>query len=295
MAELTNKFDCHICLHYFTNPKIIDCFHSFCKSCLEDYVRKYVSTGEFPCPLCRKSIRIPFGGVDKFPCNLCIEDDKETSSFSSCQQHKKERDLYCSLCNIPICTKCLTSSHQGHLLRNVEDIEEETREELEFVHANLKERLAELKTLRSNIKKEKKKLRPSLEADINNVDKQKEQINQHVENEGMEIKSELEASYKIRELSLSQLKRDADEAIKKLEILTKETPSVWLKDRLEEMMTMIPDVREKMAEVKRLKLPEDALCLVFKEGEIQKRSLSGMLGQLQNGNSTGSNTQKNRF
>ncbi|KAL3890171.1 hypothetical protein ACJMK2_002463, partial [Sinanodonta woodiana] len=78
--------ECSICMDIFNNPKLIPCHHSFCYKCLEDYVKVNLSNGRFNCPMCRKSVELPPGGVasfqenfyidscdssEKFPCDVC--------------------------------------------------------------------------------------------------------------------------------------------------------------------------------------------------------------------------------
>ncbi|XP_033644042.1 uncharacterized protein LOC117303791 [Asterias rubens] len=56
--------ECPICLSRFTNPKILDCLHSFCFKCLQELIDKQdPKTDTIICPMCKKETSIPDGGL----------------------------------------------------------------------------------------------------------------------------------------------------------------------------------------------------------------------------------------
>ena len=92
--KLQEEFlSCKICLESLRRPKALPCLHSFCESCLKDYVRRHPGgrPGYFPCPMCRKDTYIPQGGVEEFPDNFLLlslsdtllEDDDDQWSQTS--------------------------------------------------------------------------------------------------------------------------------------------------------------------------------------------------------------------
>ncbi|KAL3890107.1 hypothetical protein ACJMK2_002401 [Sinanodonta woodiana] len=88
--------ECSICMDIFKNPKLIPCHHSFCYKCLEDYVKVNLSNGRFNCPMCRKNVELPIGGVNSFQTNFYIE------IYSS-------EKMYCDICGPKsvACSRCL--------------------------------------------------------------------------------------------------------------------------------------------------------------------------------------------
>ncbi|KAK6184010.1 hypothetical protein SNE40_006557 [Patella caerulea] len=59
---------CSICLDIFTEPKTVDCGHTFCRNCLENYyVKKHSESKTFPCPICQHDVEVPEGGIQMFP------------------------------------------------------------------------------------------------------------------------------------------------------------------------------------------------------------------------------------
>lgn len=95
--KLQEEFlSCKICLDPYQRPKALPCLHTFCEHCLKDYVRRHtgVRSGYFPCPICRKDIRIPDGGIEEFQDNfllLSLSDTLDEDSVSDQWQ-----DLYSS-------------------------------------------------------------------------------------------------------------------------------------------------------------------------------------------------------
>ncbi|KAL8574212.1 hypothetical protein ACOMHN_066395 [Nucella lapillus] len=92
--KLQEEFlSCKICLESLRRPKALPCLHSFCESCLKDYVRRHPGgrPGFFPCPMCRKETYIPPNGVEGFPDNFVLlslsdtllEDEEDRWSQSS--------------------------------------------------------------------------------------------------------------------------------------------------------------------------------------------------------------------
>ncbi|KAL3890388.1 hypothetical protein ACJMK2_002671 [Sinanodonta woodiana] len=85
--------ECSICMDIFKNPKLIPCHHSFCYKCLDDYVKVNLSNGRFNCPMCRKSVELPLGGVASFQENFYI-DSSETFPCDICGP----KGVACSRC-----------------------------------------------------------------------------------------------------------------------------------------------------------------------------------------------------
>ncbi|XP_055955952.1 tripartite motif-containing protein 45-like [Patella vulgata] len=111
MAEKNDRLNCSICLNDFKKPKILDCFHSFCESCLSDYVSKFEENGEFMCPLCRRTIPIPTGGVKDLASNVYIEERQSVNQPESnppcniCDKDNQSQ-FRCKDCDKFLCDSC---------------------------------------------------------------------------------------------------------------------------------------------------------------------------------------------
>ncbi|XP_071798500.1 uncharacterized protein [Asterias amurensis] len=130
--------ECPICLSRFTDPKMLDCQHSFCLTCLHDLVDKQDPKTEIIiCPVCRKKTLIPDKGVSAllncFFLNSLIDDvinleglKVDTSPpIITCQgcDESLEAVSRCVDCDVNFCTACLEhhaklKSHRHHQIIN---------------------------------------------------------------------------------------------------------------------------------------------------------------------------------
>ena len=63
VKKLADQLECSICLDSFTDPKLLQCFHVFCKDCLEPLVLRDQHGLSLRCPNCRRSTLLPVNGV----------------------------------------------------------------------------------------------------------------------------------------------------------------------------------------------------------------------------------------
>ncbi|XP_071787521.1 uncharacterized protein [Asterias amurensis] len=114
--------ECPICLSRFTDPKILDCLHSFCLKCLQELIDKQdPKTDVIICPMCKKETTIPDGGLsDLLSCFFLssliddvinLEGPKEdiNSPVSTCEgcDEGLEAVSRCVDCDANYCKTCL--------------------------------------------------------------------------------------------------------------------------------------------------------------------------------------------
>ena len=131
MTEGTeNVFECAICTEDFTDPRILRCFHTFCRKCLQQLVDKSSSRNSLECPLCREEYILSANGVNGIQknFNLASQTRPKRASFSLCKYHIEE-DLrfYCYKCKCAICRDCKVLSHNGHQIDLVSNLAAECR------------------------------------------------------------------------------------------------------------------------------------------------------------------------
>ncbi len=149
IEKLDEQLNCSICLDTYTDPKLLQCFHTYCTKCLIPLVRGSYRQGQqqtLTCPACRQVTPIPPNGVrglqSAFQINdfIGIRDDlkkvkdlipsqetgvegdatsqtpsKKTTHYC-CEHTDRELELYCETCNELICYKCIAkgSKHRDH-------------------------------------------------------------------------------------------------------------------------------------------------------------------------------------
>ncbi len=146
IKKLDEQLNCSICFDTYTEPKLLQCFHTYCTKCLIPLVRGRQGQLTLTCPACRQVTPVPPNGVrvlqSAFQINdfIGIRDDlkkvkdlipsqepgvegdatsqtpsKNTTHY--CSEHAdREPELYCETCNELICWKCAVKGgkHRDH-------------------------------------------------------------------------------------------------------------------------------------------------------------------------------------
>ncbi|XP_061755300.1 tripartite motif-containing protein 3-like isoform X3 [Nerophis ophidion] len=155
---------CSICLDHYRNPKVLPCLHTFCESCLHNYIPP--ESLALPCPVCRQTSILPEKGVCALQNNFFITNlmevlqrDPECSrpeacsvleSLSaaaagkplSCPNHEgKVMEFYCESCDTAMCVDCTEGEHRQHatvpLHHVVEQQKAALRTQLDAIHSRL--------------------------------------------------------------------------------------------------------------------------------------------------------------
>ena len=159
-ARVEEQLNCSICLDTYTDPKILQCFHVFCRQCLVPLgVQDQQGQLSLTCPTCRQVTPIPARGVaglqSAFHINNLLEiledsarklenapatperatptDLNPVNKASHCFVHEdKELELYCETCGELICLKCVTKSgkHYSHDYEELNVAFEKYKEEI---------------------------------------------------------------------------------------------------------------------------------------------------------------------
>ena len=121
LMKLEDQLTCGICLDSYTEPKLLQCFHVFCKQCLERLVVRDHQGLSLQCPSCRRSTLLPPTSVsglqtafylnNLFEVRDAIEKVKEPQK-TQCEKCKKRvATSFCRNCGQFICALC-TQIHQ---------------------------------------------------------------------------------------------------------------------------------------------------------------------------------------
>ncbi|XP_041472659.1 uncharacterized protein LOC121421927 [Lytechinus variegatus] len=117
MAEALKSTECPVCLSTFTDPKILSCSHTFCKTCLDNLLECH-GNFQIRCPVCRAVTQVPNQDVGKLQVNLAlkslIDDMKgQPQICTNCKSDDKPHAVvYCQDCGRYLCTSCLHTHSQ---------------------------------------------------------------------------------------------------------------------------------------------------------------------------------------
>ena len=63
IRRLEDQLNCSICLDIYDDPKLLQCFHIYCRKCLVKLVRDEQGDLSLTCPICRQTTPVPANGV----------------------------------------------------------------------------------------------------------------------------------------------------------------------------------------------------------------------------------------
>ncbi|XP_041472612.1 tripartite motif-containing protein 2-like [Lytechinus variegatus] len=114
---ISQSTECPVCLSTFTDPKILSCSHTFCKTCLDNLLECHGNC-QIRCPVCRAVTQVPNEDVGKLQVNLALKsliEDMEghPQICTNCKSNDKSHAaVYCQDCGNYLCTSCLNTHSQ---------------------------------------------------------------------------------------------------------------------------------------------------------------------------------------
>ena len=117
--DVKRELECSVCQEQFSEinePKVLKCLHTFCKTCLEAWLRQQ-REGELSCPTCRHITECPSNNIDSLPSNLFCKQlveiveaysgqgQEDSPQCGNCEE-KKSLKFYCFDCNRFLCEDC---------------------------------------------------------------------------------------------------------------------------------------------------------------------------------------------
>lgn len=138
LDKLNTKLECAVCFNAYQEPKLLPCFHVFCKQCLDKLV---VDDGSsLSCPTCRQVTPLPKGVVGLqtdfhvehlFEIRDAFKRATKSAQENLCEKCKQQDAVvFCSNCNQFICDKCenmhqLFSELKSHQIVSLDQVRED--------------------------------------------------------------------------------------------------------------------------------------------------------------------------
>ena len=137
LDDVKKELECSVCQEQFSEinePKILKCLHTFCKTCLEAWIRQH-REGELSCPTCRHITECPNSDINRLPSSLFYKQmleiveaysgqgQEDSPRCGNCDERKSLK-LYCSDCNCFLCDDCVSFHKKGKIFNghNVKEI-----------------------------------------------------------------------------------------------------------------------------------------------------------------------------
>ncbi|XP_078073397.1 zinc-binding protein A33-like isoform X2 [Mustelus asterias] len=148
---MEDELCCSVCHDLYKDPVLIDCDHSFCRSCITQYWEKAVTAS---CPICRKETSSRDLRPNRTLSNiveLFVKSDKGDKIQLECSRHQEKLKVFCKTDNQPICVVCqISKNHQNHEMLPVEEAAEEFKEELRNSLMPVQDKKEEWNTVKSD-------------------------------------------------------------------------------------------------------------------------------------------------
>ena len=140
LEKLKNKLKCTICLTDYTDPKLLPCFHVFCKKCLEPLVIQDHDGLSLQCPICRHSTKLPPKGVAALQSDFHVEhlfeirdafEEAKQPQTTRCEKCEDDNTTgFCRDCGEFICDACTTlhrkwKQFKSHEIISLEEVQTE--------------------------------------------------------------------------------------------------------------------------------------------------------------------------
>ena len=136
--DVKKELECSVCRESFSEvnePKILKCLHTFCKNCLEAWLRRQ-REGQLSCPTCRQITECPNSNINSLPSNLFYKQmveiveayggkarEDDSLDCGNCEE-KRPLKFYCFACNTFLCEECAGAhnkwkSFKGHHVKEI--------------------------------------------------------------------------------------------------------------------------------------------------------------------------------
>ncbi|XP_071944264.1 tripartite motif-containing protein 2-like [Antedon mediterranea] len=114
-------WECSICLQRFTDPKALNCLHTYCLNCMQDLMRRH---GNIRCPKCRETYNLKNDDLEHLKCNETIRylvefvEKIESEKPETCSKWGNQPQHYCSECEMFMCRQCIRHHNMFPTLKN---------------------------------------------------------------------------------------------------------------------------------------------------------------------------------
>ena len=137
---LSQELTCSLCSSHYDSPKVLQCCHYFCQSCLSGQVKQLPSGPQVTCPECNITTTLLPTGVNSLPDVPFVKHLKELHTRMAMIQRKTEAvcescsadkaGYFCHQCADFMCDECakshsrMTKKYPGHRVASLDQLQE---------------------------------------------------------------------------------------------------------------------------------------------------------------------------
>ncbi|XP_038062640.1 E3 ubiquitin-protein ligase TRIM56-like [Patiria miniata] len=100
LKNIGPHLECDICADKYKQPKVLDCMHSFCQKCLEQYyTSRYAGQPKIPCPVCRRETVLPQTRIQGLKTNFHLMGIVEEVSLQEKVACSENTKVICEICD----------------------------------------------------------------------------------------------------------------------------------------------------------------------------------------------------
>ncbi|XP_060706400.1 zinc-binding protein A33-like isoform X2 [Hemiscyllium ocellatum] len=237
---------CAVCHDLYKDPVLLDCDHSFCRSCVTQYWERADTAC---CPVCRKETSSRTLRPNRTLSNIVesfVKSGGGGEMQQECSRHKEKLKLFCKTDNQLICLICQSSkSHQNHEVLPVEEAAEEFKEELETSLKPIQEKKKECETVKSDYEK----------------------TLSHIQDQGVKTEKQIKTEFE----NLHQFLREEERIVLEDLKLEKEEHSQEMKERIAKITEEISTLSVTVQDIEQELREQDSITFLTKFPDTKKR------------------------
>ncbi|KAF7632422.1 RING-type domain-containing protein [Meloidogyne graminicola] len=191
LEQIERLLTCPICLDRYKQPKLLQCQHTFCLSCLENYVESNGGRPQVKCPECRFEHLLPLdgGGVHSLQNNLTLLSFLEIHMEASSEVNAEEINKYIQRFNMERCRVCEEKSELELCVHCERKCCSECRNShLDMLKRDLNRLLGQVRRLSARVKEASNGIGRGLENILTNGEQTKQEISEYFNRYQRELK-----------------------------------------------------------------------------------------------------------
>ncbi|KAI5091029.1 zinc-binding protein A33-like [Silurus meridionalis] len=145
---LEEDLSCPVCCDVFSDPVLLPCSHSFCRSCLQSFWGSSVFRS---CPVCRRRVskkQPPSNLALRNLCEAFVQSQSsrcESERKAACPQHGEKLKLFCVDDRQSICVVCQASRmHKGHNCAPTDEAALDCKSQVQLIENQIKQHFIKL-------------------------------------------------------------------------------------------------------------------------------------------------------